>query len=346
MLRLLLQTYIGGGKLVKHILDHNATHIKLNVSSKNPWRIWRNINVLCQIIKKYKVEIVHARSRAPAWSSYYATLKTSTCFITTFHGLYSYNNCIKKYYNSIMIRSNRIIAVSNFIKNHLIQDYQVPENKISLIYRGIDYNYFCTQNINPNLLEKFKHKYSVPSDAIILLLPARFSKWKGHTVLLEALKLIKNLNFYCIFAGDMGGHPDFVERIRKTIIEYKLQSKVRLFGPEENTLYLYALAHIILSTSIEPEAFGRTIIEAQSMEKIVIATNIGGAIETITNEVTGFHFEKNNYIELSEKIKYVISIINNSVGIQLTTAARQNVIKNFSLEQMQSQTLQLYKESI
>ena len=178
----------------------------------------------------------------------------------------------------------------------------------------------------------------------VLLLPSRMTRWKGHLVLIDALEKIKHLNFYCIIAGDLAKHPGFVSEIQEKIQEYKIQNRVQLFGNEPNMIGLYGIADIVLSTSIEPEAFGRTIIEAQSMEKLVIATNIGGACETIQDGVTGFHVKAGDSDDLAKKIEHCLAIIGSNQAKEVTSNARKMVATNFSLERMLKNTLSIYNE--
>ncbi|MES2214697.1 MAG: glycosyltransferase family 4 protein [Pseudomonadota bacterium] len=333
-----------GGPLVKQVLSAGGAHIKLKMATKNPWTIWRNSKALVEIIKENKVDIVHARSRAPGWSSYLAAKETDARFITTFHGIYNFSTEVKKYYNSVMTKGQRVIAVSNFVKDHLMEHYNTPEEVIRVIHRGVDYNYFNASNFTSECREKFREKYRIPSDVPVLLLPARMTQWKGQTVLVDALSLLQDQDFYCIIAGDVSKHPNFTKRLQSKILERRLQSKVQIFGAEADMMGLYGVADIVLSTSIEPEAFGRVVVEAQSMEKLVIATNIGGAGETIVDGVSGYHVQPQNPGALAEKIRYALNILGSVDALKITTEARNSVITQFSLDSMLSKTLDVYRE--
>ncbi len=333
-----------GGPLVEALEQDGSIHIKMNVASKNPITIWNNAGKIANIIRNYNVNIVHARSRAPAWSCYFAAKATGIKLITTFHGIYNFKNSIKKYYNSVMTQGVKVIAVSNFVKNHIIENYKIDKNKIQVIYRGVNHEEFTKEKVSDELLKKFREKYNVPAGARVLLLPSRMTRWKGHLILIEALEKIKHLNFYCIIAGDLAKHPGFVSEIQEKIQEYKIQNRAQLFGNEPNMMGLYGIADIVLSTSIEPEAFGRTIIEAQSMEKLVIATNIGGACETIQDGVTGFHVKAGDIDDLAKKIEYCLGIIGSAEEKKITSKARKAVATNFSLDLMLKSTLSIYNE--
>jgi glycosyltransferase involved in cell wall biosynthesis len=267
-----------------------------------------------------------------------------TKFITTFHGIYNINNFFKRYYNSIMTEGERIIAVSNFVKRHILENYHTNEEKIRVIHRGVDHRYFDPARLQDEILAKMRDKYHIPAGVPVVLLPSRFTNWKGQTVLVEALKKIKHLDFFCIMVGDNAKHPAYVHRLRDNIINSRLQSKVQIFGNESDMLSLYGIADIVLSTSIEPEAFGRTITEGQAMQKLVIATNIGGAAETIEDEKTGFHISPNDADELAEKISYCLSILGSDKADEITKAARDSSITKFSLDLMFTKTLAVYNE--
>lgn len=332
-----------GGPLVSELESSEVQHILINCNSKNPFVIWKNARLISEIIKKYKVDIVHARSRAPAWSCYFATRATNAKFVTTFHGIYTLSNYFKKLYNSVMAKGEKTIAVSNFVKQHIVKNYNVPEDKIEVIYRGVDYNYFSPKNLSEETLQKYRKKYYTPTDVPIILLPSRMTTWKGHIILVQALAKLKHRNFYCLMVGDLSKHPNCTARVKTLINSLKLQSRIQIFGNESNIPNLYGISDIILSTSIQPEAFGRTITEGQAMEKLVIATNIGGAVETISDNQTGFHVKPNDPDDLADKLEYCLSIVKTDEGRRIQKAARQDVIDKFSLDAMLDKTLDLYK---
>jgi glycosyltransferase involved in cell wall biosynthesis len=333
-----------GGPLVPKVGAVGSKHIQMNVDTKNPIFLLNNICKIAKLIKQEKIDIIHARSRAPAWSSYFAAKKTDISFITTFHGIYNFSESFKRQYNSIMTYGERVIAVSDFVKNHILDNYDIDESKIRVIHRGVDAKFFDQKNLQEENLEILREKYHIPKSVPVILLPARMTRWKGHENLIKALNSIRDKDFYCIIAGDLSKHPGFTEQIKGMIQELKLQPKIQIFGPEADMLSLYGISDIILSTSIEPEAFGRIIIESQSMEKIVIATNIGGAAETIIDEVTGYHVEPNNYKELAEKIAFVLDNLDSTALNKIRKNARISSSQSFSLQTMQKKTIDVYRE--
>lgn len=333
-----------GGKMVRQLDECGCKHVKINVASKNPFIMIRNIFKIADVIKKYKVDILHVHSRAPAWSCYWAAKISGAKLVTTFHGVYNFNNFIKKFYNSIMVKGRLVIAVSNFIKQHIIDNYGADQDKIRVIHRGINHQEFMQSNVPDEVVHAYRDKYNAPDNVPILLMPSRMTRWKGHLVLIEALNKIKNLDFYCLLVGDMSKHPEYVDEVKNLICKYKLQSKVQLFADESNIVNLYGISDIVISTSIEPEAFGRTIIEAQSMEKLVVASNIGGACETIEDTKTGFHAESGSPEGFAEKISHCLEILHSKEHKKIVTAARKNVVKKFSLDLMLPQVLKVYEE--
>ena len=334
-----------GGGMVSKLQEEGGKHIQLNVKSKNPFQIFYNNRQIANLAEEYKVDLLHARSRAPAWSCYLAARKRNIRFVTTVHGVYSKESVFKKFYNEIMLKGDKVIAVSNFVKNHILENYNISdESKIIVIPRGVDHIYYDPAKITNEKIKNFRQKYRVPQDSIVIALPARFSDWKGQKLLIEAIKKLKHLNIYCILVGDLSKHPAYVSRVKDMIEKLKLQGKIQIFSTEIDMFGLYSIADIIISASTEPEAFGRTIIEAQSMQKFVVASNIGGASETILDQVNGIHFKNGDANDLAEKISYAIELFNSSKYHDLCASARSSVINLYSLQKMQNDTLKVYKE--
>lgn len=335
-----------GGPLVSNVIDIGAHHINMGVDTKNPLWMLLNIYKLSNMIKEYDIDLIHARSRAPAWSAYFAARRNDKAFVTTFHGIYNFFESCKRQYNSIMTKGDRVIAVSNFVKDHILDNYDINEDKIRVIHRGVDTKYFNPKKLVESEMDNMREKYHIPKSAPVILLPARMTRWKGQECLVKALNIARDKDFYCIIAGDLGKHPNFTEQVKSMIQSLKLQSKIQTFGPETDMKTLYGIADIVLSTSIEPEAFGRVVIEAQAMEKIVIASNIGGAAETILDLETGYHVAPNDPVELAEKIGFVLDNLGSTSLDKIRKKARKSATKNFCVETMQQKTLDVYGELI
>lgn len=331
-----------GGVLEKDITSAGGIHENLALASKNPVTIFYNINLLSNIIKKYNIDIVHARSRAPAWSAFYAAKNCSVPFVTTFHGTYSSGNKLKLFYNSIMTRGVKVIAVSNFIKNHIVDNYKIDPKAIEVIHRGIDTEIFNTESISIDRTNKAYELVKVGKGLPVILLPARMTSWKGHEFLLDALKHIPKNLFDCVFVGKATKGNSYINNLHNKIKDLNLENNVKIIDAVQDMPALYKISDIIVSTSTRPEAFGRIALEAQAMEKPIIATNHGGSKETIVHNKTGWLINKDSPMELSAIIQNVLKM-NTKDKRQITKKARQHVIENFSLEKMQEKTFALYK---
>lgn len=334
-----------GGKLENQILSHGAKYVKLPLHSKNPLVILLNSLRLALLVKKYKVDIIHARSRAPAWSAYIASKITNCKFITTFHGYYRNKGIIKKYYNSVMLRGQKVIAVSNFIKQHLLKEYQCDKSKISVIPRAVDLEYFNPKNIHISRISNLQNRFLIPDEQFIIVFPARLTPWKGHEVLLGALSLIKDMKIFCLIVGDTHQHSRYYKKLISLTAKLGIEDKVSFTGVVEDMPTLYMVSDLVVAPSVKSEAFGRIPIEAQSMQKIVIATKIGGYTETIIDGKTGFLVEPENPIALANKIKEVYSFTKKK-KVDIGNISRKHVEAKFSLSQMQAATMKVYKKLI
>lgn len=345
-----------GGVLVYQLREAGITHVKLPVATKNPLTIFRNINKIIALIAEHKVDIVHVRSRAPMWSAYFACKKTRTKLVATVHGTYSLNFGrwkvfpLKKCYNSVMLKADRVIAVSHFIKDYLVNNYRQknkeisPEvlNKISVIQRGADLRYFDLDKISQSRVVNLITQWNLPEDRKIILLPARFTAWKGHEFLIEALKKVKS-DFCCVMVGSDHGHKIFRKKIEGTITEAGLAGKVKVVGLCKDMPAAYALSHIVVSSSVKPEAFGRVAIEAQAMKRVTIATKIGGALETIIDSKTGFLVDVGDADRLAELLDKSLNF-SEIEAAEIGKAARQNIEQNFSNDKMCADTIKVYRE--
>ena len=339
-----------GGELLKFIDRKKVKVIKLPVHSKNPFLMLFNSIALIFIILLNNISIVHARSRAPAWSCLFATKITRRKFVTTFHGTYNFKNSIKKFYNSVMVRSNLVIAGSNFIFSHIkvnYSNYLDLEKKFLVIFRGINVDYFdpsTTLEVEENDLLS---SWGVSRDKRIILMPGRLTAWKGQETFIEALNLVNkelgHLSFYAIILGSDQGRDIYSKKIKRLAEQYRLTSQLKFVEHCKNMPLAYKLSDLVVSASIEPEAFGRIAIEAQSMQKPIIASDIGGSNETIVNNKTGFLFKVSNPKSLSKKIIETLNLDEStlkSIGIE----GRKNIIKKFNVEKMCFSTYAEYKK--
>ena len=341
------QSYVlsEGGRREREIDRDGGVLLNLNVGSKNPIIIYKNIFKLKKIIEEFKIDIIHARSRAPAWSAYYAAKKTKTPFVTTFHGTYGIKNNFKKKYNSIMIRSNRVIAISNFIKDHIIENYNINNDKIITIHRGINISDFNSLNVTDERLIAFTNKFNIPEDSLVILLPGRLTRWKGHELFIKAIAKLNRKDILCLFVGDNQGRKNYLRDLKKLIENYKLTNNFRIIDNQLDMAAVYKLSDVVVSASTDPEAFGRVVAEAQAMGRPTITANHGGAPEIILDGVTGWLFKPNDIEDLAEKISIALNI-NKSDRDKIALQSNQRIKMNFDNNFMCNKTLNLYKELI
>ena len=311
-----------GGELTKFINRKKVRLIRLPVHSKNPILILLNSIFLIGIILFFNITIVHARSRAPAWSCLFATKLTRRKFVTTFHGTYNFNSKLKKFYNSIMVRSDLVIAGSNFIFSHIKENYSDLlkfKKKFLVIFRGINVDYFDPSSKLEDDEKKLLKKWEINKEKKIILVPGRLTSWKGHEMLIEAVNLTKiELGyeaFHLVILGSDQGRNLYKKKLIRITEQHRLTNQIKFINYCKDMSLAYQISDIVISPSIEPEAFGRVAVEAQSMEKLIIASNIGGSNETIINEKTGFLFEAGDPNSLSKKIIQAITMDDSSLVV-------------------------------
>ena len=338
-----------GGELTKFVDKEKVKLIKLPVHSKNPLLIIFNTIILICIILFYDISIVHARSRAPAWSCLIATKLTRRKFVTTFHGTYNFSSKFKKLYNSVMVRSDLIIAGSNFIFHHIKENYSEflkLKKKFLVIFRGINVDYFDASTKLEVDEKKLLAKWEIQKEKKIILVPGRLTSWKGQEMFIEAVNLVKiELGyeaFHVVILGSDQGRNLYKKKLVRLSEQYRLTNQIKFIDHCDDMALAYKVSDIIISPSIEPEAFGRVAVEAQSMEKLIIASNIGGSNETIINEKTGLLFEAGDADSLSKKI--ISAITMDEISLKLMgKEGRKNVIKKFNVEKMCFSTYSEYK---
>ena len=339
-----------GGELLKFVDKKKVKVIKLPVNSKNPFLILFNSLALIWIILYNNISIVHARSRAPAWSCYLATILTGRKFVTTFHETYNFKSNLKKFYNSVMVKSDLIIAGSNFIFSHIKENYSKyfdVNKRLLVIFRGINVDYFDQTTKLETDEKKLLKKWEIEKDKKIILLPGRLTSWKGQELFIEAINLV-NIElgyeaFYAVILGSDQGRDLYKKKLIRLTEQFRMNNQVKFIDHCNDMALAYKISDIVVSASTEPEAFGRVAVEAQSMEKPIIASNIGGSNETIINEKTGYLFESGNAKELSQKILKVLYLDENSLKL-IGTEGRKNIVKKFNVEKMCFSTYSEYKK--
>ena len=339
-----------GGQLLRYVKKNKVKVIRLPVHSKNPLLIILNTFILSIFILFKNINIVHARSRAPAWSCFFACFITRRKFVTTFHGTYNFKSKIKKFYNSIMLKSKLTIAGSNFIFSHINENYSEKvknKNKLRVIFRGINLDYFNKNNISNLKKEKLKLEWKTSNDKFTILLPGRLTTWKGQEKFIEALNILiedyNNVNFQAIILGSDQGRKVYKKKLIDLSTRYRLLKKINFIDHCNEMPLAYSLADVVVSASIEPEAFGRVAVEAQAMEKPIVASDIGGSKETILKGKSGFLYKHDDPRDLAKTLNTVMELDSDSLNL-IGSEGRKNVSKKFDVEIMCDSTLREYRK--
>ena len=338
------------GELLKFVKKDKVKILRLPVHTKNPLLIIFNTLALSLFIILFKINIVHARSRAPAWSCYLACLLTRRAFVTTFHGTYNYKSKIKKFYNSVMLKAKLTIAGSNFIFSHINENYSEylsKGKKLRVIYRGINVDYYNQKNISILKQEKLKQEWKLSSDKFTILMPGRLTNWKGQEKFIESLNILVEdydfINFQAIILGSDQGRTVYKKKLINLVERYNLNKRIKFISHCKEMPLAYSLADAIVSSSIEPEAFGRVAVEAQAMAKPIIASNIGGSKETIINKKTGFLYKFDDPRELAKSLNTVIQLTQEDLK-SMGHEGRKNITKKFDVETMCDTNLNEYRK--
>ena len=276
-----------GGAMERQLARLGARHLTLPLASKNPLVMRHNAAALTEIIRRHKIDIVHARSRAPAWSAWSAARATRRRFVTTFHNAYDVDLPLKHWYNSVMARGERVIAISHFVGEHVAQIYGVGPDRLRIIPRGVDIAAFDPRRVNGEQVVALATRWRVPDDAAVVMLPGRLTRWKGGLDFIEAIARLGRRDLCCLLVG-AEQRPGFRRELEARIERHGLVGMFRIVEDCREMPAAYVLADVVVSASTDPEGFGRVIIEAQAMGRPVVATDHGGARETIRPGLTGW----------------------------------------------------------
>ena len=332
-----------GGPMVHDITRARAEHITLPVDSKNPFIMYANIARLVKIIRDNGVDIVHARSRAPAWSAWAAAKRTGTHFVTTFHGTYSLGGGLKRRYNSIMTRGERVIANSGFIAGHIRKNYGVEAAKLQIIHRGVDLDRFDAQVVSVERVVALANDWRLGDGMPVVTLPGRLTRWKGQTVFIEAIAALGRKDIRCLLVGSDQGRKVYRRELEQLISDNGLNEIVRIVENCNDMPAAYMLTDVVVSASTDPEAFGRVVPEAQALGRPVIATDHGGAQETVIPGETGWLVPPGDVQALAEAINHALSL-DEEARKALALKAVDNVRRNFSKDAMCTKTLAVYND--
>ena len=328
-----------GGILTQKLLILGGQHLKVPLKSKTPWRLIQNAATLKGLIQKHGIQVVHARSRAPAWSALWAARQMGIPFITTYHGVYNSNGYLKTFYNSVMARGDRVIAISSYVADHIKKTYPGLSSKLITIPEGIDTDYFDPSHVSPESVDTLRQTWDIPKSHQVILLPGRLTHWKGQNVLIKALREMDTRGLTAIILGDDQGRTEY----RKALEKAALGLPVKFIKNCHTMPAAYALADVVVSCSTDPEAFGRITAEALSMGRPYVGTNHGATPEKCIQGKTGFLVKPGNPKALAEILMSVLSLSQQEKD-NLGRQGRAHICQNFSLKGMITRTLDLYAE--
>ncbi len=339
-----------GGEMAEKYKYKGVDHYKMKLDKKGLFNFMINRIKFKRLIDQIKPDLIHIRSRWPAFCFSGLIKRKNIPLVTTYHGTYSGSKFfLKRSYNKVMTNGDSVITISKFIDGHVRHFFPESKNKLVQINRGIDSNYFNLSSVSEIRKENFLSSLSIPENTHIIILPARITGWKGHNVAIDAIDYINTkkpeLNFMIVFVGSEDGKKNYTKKLKSKIKKLKLENKVFFCGNLNDMPAVYSTADIILSTSTEPEAFGRISAEASAMGKPIISSNHGGSREIIENNITGWLVEPNNSKLLGEKIIYVLGLKQENKD-QIGKNARKRVIQKFDLNLMLKKTIEVYEELI
>jgi len=332
-----------GGPMVRELDRVGVEHVRLPLDSKNPWVIYGNAGRLADLIVRHGVDIVHARSRAPAWSAWLAARRTGVRFMTTFHAPYNFSGRLKLAYNSVMARGERIIAISNFIRDHILATYPVAPEAVRVIHRGIDPATFAPERVNQPRMIQLARQWRLPDDRLVILLPGRLTRWKGQLDLIDAVARLGRRDVCCVLVGGDQGRHRYRAELERRIAEHELGGVVHIVDHCSDMAAAYMLAAVVVSASREPEAFGRVIVEAQAMGRPVIVTDIGAVMETVVPGVTALVVPPGDPEALARALDRTLEMTLDAREAQ-AGRAMAHVAAHFNKDRMCRETLAVYRE--
>lgn len=333
-----------GGHMQRELDRYGVKHITLPVHSKNPFVMRANVARLEEVIRSHGVDIVHARSRAPAWSACQAAQKAGAHFVTTFHGTYNLGPlALKKGYNAIMTRGERVIAISHFIADHIQATYRLEPNRIRVIHRGIDIDKFDPGRVSQERIIQLAQRWRLPDGCPVIMLPGRLTRWKGQKVLIEALAILGRRDVRCLLVGSDQGRAGYAEELKTLVKRRDLSGVVHIVGDCNDMPAAYMLTDVVVSASTDPEAFGRVIVEGQAMGRPVVATDNGAGRENLLNGQTGLLVPPGDPAALAMALDRVLAI-GPAERAERAAVAVDFVREHFSRQLMCARTLDVYAE--
>jgi glycosyltransferase involved in cell wall biosynthesis len=337
-----------GGWRVDKVEERGARHYICPVATKNPFKIIKNAFWMAGLIRDEHVDVVHARSRAPAWSARIACRLTGCPYVTTFHAAYKFSNRFKKAYNRVMASAHRVIAISPFIAQKIKEDYGVPDERIRLINRGVDLTYYNKQRITDAKRDKWLKLWGITLDRPIIVFPARLSPIKGHSLFLRVLGILKKAGMdmpLTLFVGDDQGRENYSLSLSEKIEAENLDGDVLMVGACSDMPAVYSMAMLVVQPSQVSEGFGRVPVEAMAMEVPVLASAIGAMVHTVEEGVTGWLIDPFN-VDAWASALHKAMVMEPSARTEMGKAGRAHVAKHYGKTAMVTQTLAVYDELV
>lgn len=343
-----------GGRLQARITECGGEIIPFPAATKNPLRMLANARALARLVASEGVDLLHARSRAPAWSALLAARNSRKPFVTTYHGAYAERGRLKRLYNSVMARADCVIANSEFTSDLVRRRYGTPDTRIRVIHRGVNLAAFDPERCPEAKVAALRQSWGVPDDRPIVLQAARLTGWKGQRVTIEAVAALKSSGrlgrVAVVLAGDAQGRDGYADALRALVDRHGLEDVVRFPGHVSDMATAFRAAHVAVIASTEPEAFGRTATEAQAMGCPVIATDIGAPRETVLPSDTGRSTPGTGWLvppgdagALADGLAKALAL-SPEARAEMGAAARRNVEQRFTLDRMRLATLEVYDQ--
>jgi glycosyltransferase involved in cell wall biosynthesis len=329
--------------MVRELERAGARHVVLPLARRDPFAIRANIDRLARLIDQEGVGLVHARSRAPAWSARAAARRAGLPFVTTFHGVYNARDPFKRAYNAIMTKGDRVIAISEFVADHIRARYRIDEGRLRVVPRGIDTTVFDPARVGAERLIALAQRWVLPDGVPLVMMPARLARWKGHTVVIEAMGRVASRDALLVLVGLEGRHGAYRRELERRATAAGLGGRVRLIDHCADMPAAYMLADVVVSASTEPEAFGRVAVEAQAMGRPVVASDHGGASETVAHGETGWLVPKGDAGALAAALEGALAL-DGGARMALAERARARVTRHYTKALMCARTLDVYRE--
>jgi len=331
-----------GGPMTPELERSGARHVALPLKGKRLGTILRNGRRLAELVAREDVDLLHARSRAPAWSALRAARRTGRPFVTTFHSPYG-ENWLKHWYNAVMAKGDRVIAISEFLAGHVRRHFRFAEERLVTIPRGVDIRVFDPARVSPERLAMLARAWRLPDGQPVVLLPGRLTRWKGQAVLIEAMARLADKEAVAVLVGAEQGRSRYRRELEAMVERLDLMGRVRIVEHCRDMTAAYGLADVVVSASTDPEGFGRVAAEAQAMGKPVVATDHGGAREVVLHDRTGLLVPPGDAAALAAALDDALTL-DAATRADIAETARAHIVENYTVDLMVARTLAVYRQ--